>query len=518
MVRTRLAACALLTLVPLGACARKPPRVPVDPDAPFVARLESADALVRAGCFDCLVAAYREFDEIRAQPRLQGPATLGAFRTAALLAIRERELGFIDLVFAARARELSTLVTGLSFPATQWLAIVDALPGRNPAERRLFEEGSSWTVPGSGRPVPELVAALSITADEDALSAYAWLSVNCAYGTGTREVRRAAALERLTEWQATPLITFKAATCGGIDPLALGRLVEADERMVEAYYFLGLVSLNLVRRDEGIERLLKADGWHARWPLVTRLIGTAFLELEEYDQAVTFFDRTLEIRPDAPDALLGKGRALANVGRFEASIVPLDRILTGPWYPGDAHYWRAFDKLQLERYDAAWDDIELAARSLTNAAVPKLAGIIAYKQGRFDVARDRLQDSRSRDRTDCTTGLYLGLAESGLRAWAPASDVLKETASCLDMLGPVLVAEIAREQASDSPPERKARRVARLERQIEEVQRMRVNAWFNTAVASFNLARKDEARAFAERVRDDVELGARACELLDRLR
>jgi len=517
--RTSLAACALLTAVAVGACARKPPRAAVHPDAPFVARLEAADALVRAGCFDCLFAAYREFNSLRTQPRWQEIATPRAWKAAALLSMRERELGFADPVFAVLARELSTQVTGLVMPASEALSLVESLPGRNGAERRLFEEWNSWTVRGTTRPAPDVIARLAPVADEDPLSAYVWLSANCAYGTGTAEVRREAGLERLIAWRETPLIAFKAATCGDIDTSALGRLVQTDSRFVEANYFLGVASLNRGRRDEGIERLLAADAWHARWPLVTWLIGGAFLELEEFDQAILFLDRTLAIHPDVPDALLGKGRALASIGLFAESIVPLDRMIElGQWYPGDSRYWRAFDELQLGRYDAAWDDIERAEQLLVNAAVPKLAGIIAYKQGRFDVARERLQESRSRQSGDCETGLYLGLVLSELRTWSPAADVLKEAASCLDATGPRLAAEIVLERTSDDPPERQARRIARLESQIAEVRRMLVNAWFNTGVACFNLSRKDEARAFAERVLDDAALGPQARELLDRLK
>jgi hypothetical protein len=46
---------------------------------------------------------------------------------------------------------------------------------------------------------------------------------------------------------------------------------------------------------------------------------------------------------------------------------------------------------------------------------------------------------------------------------------------------------------------------------------MIVTSWFNTAVAYFSLARKDEARQFAEKVADDEQFGDRAKEILARL-
>ena len=47
---------------------------------------------------------------------------------------------------------------------------------------------------------------------------------------------------------------------------------------------------------------------------------------------------------------------------------------------------------------------------------------------------------------------------------------------------------------------------------------MRATCWFNGAVASFNLSKKDEAREFAEKVIDDEQFGDRARQLLARLR
>ena len=42
-------------------------------------------------------------------------------------------------------------------------------------------------------------------------------------------------------------------------------------------------------------------------------------------------------------------------------------------------------------------------------------------------------------------------------------------------------------------------------------------AFFDTAIAYYNLSRRDEARTFAEKVVDDEQFGVRARELLSRL-
>jgi len=150
--------------------------------------------------------------------------------------------------------------------------------------------------------------------------------------------------------------------------------------------------------------------------------------------------------------------------------------------------------------------------------VPKLAGIIAYRRKELNVARAKFDLSRTRDPHDCETGYYLGtiLAEQG--EWPRTADVLKETASCLVDLVADLGRQIREIQASRDKPERIAKQVAKRERQIAESRRQLVQSSFNVAVASFNLARKDDAREWAEKVLDDELFGGRAKDLLSRLR
>src|SRR5689334_23120601 len=90
-----------------AACG--PPRVASPNAAAFAAqRLTSAASLVRAGCLDCLIDAFHQYDALRTVPSASGVATAAAARTAALIAVRERELGTEDTGTLTRARELAT--------------------------------------------------------------------------------------------------------------------------------------------------------------------------------------------------------------------------------------------------------------------------------------------------------------------------------------------------------------------------------------------------------------------------
>src|SRR5206468_6827579 len=106
------------------------------PDARAPARLAAADALVRSGCFDCLVQALDEYVALRSTPVVAEAATAGAIRSAALLAIRERELGTEDSGYLTRARQLlADAPSTLSEPMTLLLDIADTLPVRGAARQ-----------------------------------------------------------------------------------------------------------------------------------------------------------------------------------------------------------------------------------------------------------------------------------------------------------------------------------------------------------------------------------------------
>ncbi|HMD34540.1 MAG TPA: hypothetical protein VKH42_06215, partial [Vicinamibacterales bacterium] len=113
---------------------------------------------------------------------------------------------------------------------------------------------------------------------------------------------------------------------------------------------------------------------------------------------------------------------------------------------------------------------------------------------------------------------YLGTVLAEQREWPRTADVLKESASCLVESIADLGRQIQEIQASRDKPERIAKQVAKRERQIAESRRELVQSSYNVAVASYNLARKDDAREWAEKVADDEQFGPRAKDLLSRLR
>jgi tetratricopeptide (TPR) repeat protein len=510
----RLATGALIVIA--GCATRR--TVSVAPDPQFLDELSAADRLVRAGCLTCLQDAHQTYTILRSIPQTRDAATVGAFRTAVLLAVRERELGLEESGYFGMAQDL---LDGGSVPlpyARTLLNVAETLPS-GLADGRLTDDAELSRREAALRQRAMFLAFLGEHPDGDALSAYLLISFSCAYRFSGAADTVTVSLDVLPSWRDTPLLAFKAATCGDPSPDALNHLLNTDPRFVEVHYPLGVAAKIAGETDAAVDHWQRAAAWRARWPAVTQALGTASLAFEDFDQAVNYFDRTLLVTPDRPDALLGKAEALTYGGHHADALVSLDRLLTvARWNLGDAHYFRALNEAQLGRNDAAWADVELAAKSVINADVPKLAGVIAYRRQQLDIARTKFELARGRNRRDCEIQFYLGMVLSEQKAWSETAQVLRDAATCLTREAEHLRAEIAEVRASNQPADRQTRQIARREQQIASGERLKVTAWFNLAVASYNLSRVDDARSFAEQVGDDAQFGGRARELIRLLR
>jgi tetratricopeptide (TPR) repeat protein len=502
----------------ITGCTPKSP-VAQTPAPPTPAqRLTSADTLVRAGCLDCLIDAYGEYDLLRAFPYARDAATLGAIRAAGLIARRQRELGMVDDGYLERARTLAATVPNLPASVATLLDVLEVLPAtgggvtRTPTsdldldrQRRLRVNFDGWS------------SRLREAASTDELGAYLWLSFACSQ-TELRDLTIDQLFEPVAPLNETPLIALKRATCRRLDAERLTALVDANPRFKEIGYWLGLIELGDRKLDPADKRFEEAYAWRQQWPTLTQSMANVAMTAEEFQRSLTFYDRTLELEPNAVDALLGRVRALTYLGRQDDAIATTDRLIALRWFVGDARYWRALNESELERNDEAWVDVEAAAKLLINADVPKLAGLVAYRRKELTVARERFTLAHTRNANDCETTFYLGVVDAELRDWGPTADILIQAARCLQENENSYLKEIASIEGSDDPPARKAAKIARRRQYIAKGRRQMATSWFDTAVACYNLSRRTEAQQYAEMVAADEQFGDRAKEILSRLR
>ncbi len=513
---------AATILLALAACspARRPAAVAL-PSAST--RLAVVDAEVRAGCLECLEAAYRGYEALRQDPDPQtaGRATAGAIRSALLVAMRERELGLADGGYLDKARAIAASEASVPGRLTRLVDVADALPGtRGGFARPVGSDADLARARAMREHRDEWTTFLRSGAQDDEAAAYAWLAMQCD-AVDARTIQTTEIFDAASAFAGAPLVVYREALCRRTETGTLASLLTANPRFVEIAYSLGLAALGARPRpklDEADTWFAQAYAWRPKWPALTLAMGGVAMSGEEFERARTLYDETLALEPHSGDAMFGALRALTYIGAADEAIAMADRMLADRWSVGDAHYWRAYNELQLSRLDAAWEDVETAERTLINAQVPKLAGLVAYRRQQLDVAIARFSTSLERNPQDCETRFYLGLVHADLRHWAETADTLQGAATCLQGDEVELTQDIDRIRASNLAEERKAKQIARREQQIADGRRRIATSWYDIAVADFSLAKKDEARVYAEKVSDDEQFGERARELLARLR
>jgi len=487
----------------------------VAPDL-HTARLAAADAELRTGCLDCLVAAFREYDALRSIPAAADRAAAGTVRSAALIALRQKELGMVDDGYLQRARDAAAAHPAAAAMLPKILDIIDALPPASVGAGRPTSDADLEKMRIVRANRAEWTAVLREHAETDEAVAYTWLSFMCG-SSDARDVPREQLTAAVSPFADAPLMSYRLATCRVFEADTLRKLLDGEPRFMEIAYTLGLADVGRRKLNDADKWFDRAYAWHPRWPTLALAMANVAMTAEEFDRALTMYEATLGWEPRAVDALLGKVRALTYLTRHEDAIATTDQLLTERWYVGDARYWRALNETQLTRYEEAWTDVELAAKLLINAEVPKLAGIIAYRRQQLEVARGKFDESRKRNPNDCETGFYLGVVLAEQRVWIRTSDVLVDTAQCLARAEQAAREDIEKIRVSDDPPARQARQIAKREQMIANGRRMMAQSWFNTAVAYYNLERRDEAREYAHKVADDEQFGEKAREILARL-
>jgi tetratricopeptide (TPR) repeat protein len=511
-----------MVLLVMAGCARN--RLPVAEPAPDVtARLAQSEALVRIGCFDCLVEALREYEAVlgmaRVTPADVEAATVGAVRAALLLELRERELGTTDSGYRERARRLIGSRTDLQGRFALHLITIDSIPWRltrfnvptDPAElTRQQQLRANYA---------SLLAERRATAEQDPLSAYSWLAFFCTHSSSREDRSRDALRAALPTLRDEPIVAYRLSTCIGTEPAPLTALLEQQPRFVEITYWLGQVALGRIQLEQA-ERLFSiAFQWRPEWPALTAALGNVYFTFEEPARALEYYDRTLALAPGHPDAILGRVKALSLLERHAEAIALVDEALRGDSrvFPGELYYWRAWNDVQTGELEQGWLDIQQADRLWVNSEVSKLGGIIAYRRRELEIAKERFRAAYKLAPEDCENSFYLGNVHAEQRDWPLTVAIFPIAARCVERGRETLRKEIAGIEASDWAPDRKARQIARREAQIAGAARMLAVSNFNTAAAHFNLGNREDARLYAERVADDEQFAERAREILKRL-
>jgi tetratricopeptide (TPR) repeat protein len=480
-----------------AGCASTPALVETAP----VDRRADVEALVRAGCYACLREALALVDDGHALDR--------RFDILALLAARVREIGYDD-GHDWRGRAEAATPPAPSTRNALFLKLVDQtpgpqgsgiLPGRDlaPSERLELTELSNQVWP---------------TRPQDPVEAYFHLTVACLRLADTP----------LATWAGepaddnAPLVRFRRATCMQVHRDELARVVASEPRFADAHYFEAIAEFgggSLLSTERALDRFEEV------FPGTTSaafLRGQVLLALDEFVAASAAFERVLDAAPQMPEALLFNARALSQVDprRGEAAA---DRLLAlGTWYPGEGYYWRAWNRRALRRLDDASSDIDKAKPVLFNAAVPKLAGFIAYERGDMLLAERELTESLGRNDADCEVQFALGQVLARTDRWGEGGARFRSAATCSRLAQSALAARLQEIAAADLDPARRERLAGRVERDRTIEHRREGLALLSGAAAFARANRPGDARPLAEAARGWPELQKRSHDLLATLR
>jgi tetratricopeptide (TPR) repeat protein len=497
-----------------SACSHPSPAVVV-PSGPAPAeRLAAADALVREGCLDCLLDAYREYDALRENAAARSAASVGALESAALIALRERELGMIDEGYLDRANALARADASLAQQFGRALEIVDIVPVRSGLRDAATVARSVAIVTAR----QERLEELRLHAADNPLRAAAWEWFSCTYSPSRAESELALLSAPTGALKDAPLVVYQALICSdGTEVANLTAFAAAHPRFREVDFWIG--SRRVARQDlDGAQAFLtKAYEWHPAWPAALDVLGNLYLTAEEFQTSLDLYERSIALLPGVADPLLGRIRALSYLSRHEEAVRRATELLP-IGSASDAYFWRAWNQNQLGAIEDAWADIQSAERLWRNNEVLKLAGIIAYRRHDLAVAKVKFAGAIDIDGQDCEARFDLAGVQIELSEWTDGADEYARTVACEDSARNRLAQEIERLGQSEGPPERVARQVARREAMRAAALRTQVQSWFNGAVANLQLNRLDEARRLAEKIEDDEQFGARAKEILARVK
>jgi tetratricopeptide (TPR) repeat protein len=495
----------LLVLVGGVGCAARHP--PPDPPVSPAAEYSAAQALVREGCYRCLDEARAIFERLGTWPG----ARARAFDAAVLLAARDRELGLRALDHLPRAREMAP--PSPDGRSALVLAVLEALPWP-PAACGPAERDAALLAGGSLRPrIAEWDRVLSAAPREDLLLRYLGLAVRCTWPhlLDTRDPVAPGA-------QDPPLLRYGATLC------APDRVDVLTTLLGEVPAFLE-IDLALAETAMGGGALLTAERHYAAvlgaFPgMLPAAHGLARLHvmLEEYETSLPEYDAVLQAVPDQQDALLGKARALSQLGRPREALPLLDRLIAlGTWLLGDAHYWRGWNLLGLGELEAAAASADLALRLMVNARVHMLAGAIAAARTDWDRAVREFEAALPLDETDCDISLSLATARGTRREWRDAATHFERAATCLVDAQDRLRRRLEEIAGAELSPERRERFLARTRAATSQAHAQEGLARFNAAVALVNAGRKAEAVPWARAAAEWPEWHERASAILEQI-
>lgn len=343
-------------------------------------------------------------------------------------------------------------------------------------------------------------AALDAAPPDDLVASYLALSIDCE-DIVTRTA--AAKLDEISaRYRNSSLMRFKEANCRGNVALFESLRTE-NPRWVDTLVFEGRREMS---RGPATVDVSKASGLFSRAheefpdsPAITLTYANALNALGEYQPALELYDNVLATEPTHRDALHGRLLSLSYLERHADAIGVATRMIElGTWHIGDAYYWRAWNRYNLQELDTAWADVEDATKLLVNSSVYTLAGFVAFARKELDTAIQRFERAYSLDRTNCEAVWTGAMVHVEQQTWPQAATKFVTSVGCFASTAAEARADIVRTQAATYAETIKTRRIEAAQKRVESAEHRRAQAAFNAAQSFVRLGQKADALAQLE--------------------
>jgi tetratricopeptide (TPR) repeat protein len=465
--------------VVLAACAARGPSLQITAD------LGKAEALLREGCYHCLLDAAAIYERLASLPKPVPASVQGAFDASILISVREKELGLPPSDVLSRARSYATRIPSAPLAVVSPAAVLAAAElvigdttGMDPEQRAQFTGRARLPL----APDNPQRRALDAAFDTSLVASYVALAIDCEQ---TR-LRESVNLDELRpRYEAVPLMRFRVLMCSRLADAA--PLRESDARWVDTFLFEGrraIVGSPRVAPDVGQAAALFGEA-HVAFPAsfaITMAWANANQSLAEFEIALGGFDSVLVVAPTHRDAMLGRVVALSYLMRHPDAIASATRLIElGTWNIADAYYWRAWNKYNLKDYEPAWDDVEEAIKRQSNTSVYTLAGLIAYSRTQLAIAIQRFDTAYQLDSTNCDAVWMAGLVHVDQQDWKSASPKFTRAMSCFVSAESKARSDLASLEASNRTDAQKAKGRITMQKQIETAQERAAQSAFNAA-------------------------------------
>ncbi len=490
-----------------AACASAPIR-----KADQVA-LDQADALVRQGCYGCLLEARATY--ARGAVGKARPVVVGRlFEVDLLLALREKELAMNFQPAIDRAKALAGELPAALEPS-RYLDLVLAVPaddiGSPRSEDLAFRRARAAFIPKIDGEIDWLrTAGLGAPFRQ-----YLSHAIDCMYLTRSRPsgTLPRASVRRDVLPDTPPLVAYRIGICDLPKKDILEKVRAGVPRFVETAFFIARLEVNeAAQSGKGRPREALAESY-ARFPTspsVTYLNANYNQLAGDCREALRFYDETLALKPVHENALLGRTVCLTYLKRTDEAIAAAAHMIgVKPFNVDEAYYWRAWNYHFLKDLPAARRDINAAKAQRSNVRIHTLAGIIEHDQDDLGPAESDLTDARRglEGAKNCTASWYLGLVEIKRSRWTESARYFESAMNCY--VGAVRESEeaiLALEANKDIDPEFRTRQVANFRIQIETDRGQQYASAFNAANHYARGGEPEKARVLVEIAAKDPAL------------